>query len=118
MILSGSDAEQLACEYLQQQTLHLVTKNYHSRRGEIDLIMQEQQILVFVEVRYRKSSRFGSALESVNRQKQQKIIATASHYLMQNNEHYSAYRFDVVAISPDDNNKPVITWLKDAFQLD
>ena len=118
MILSGSDAEQLADDYLQQHKLRLVTKNYHSRRGEIDLIMQEQQTLVFVEVRYRKNSRFGSALESVNRQKQLKIIATAEHYLMQNKADYSDYRFDVVAISPDENNKPVITWLKDAFQLD
>ena len=115
-MLSGSEAEQLACDYLQQHSLKLITKNYYCRRGEIDLIMQDGQDLVFIEVKYRKNAQFGSAAESVTRQKQLKIITTAEHYLLQSKERYVNYRFDVVAISPE-NDKPAIMWIKDAFQL-
>jgi len=113
----GEQAEQLACDYLQQQSLSLICKNYHCKRGEIDLIMQDSDSLVFIEVRYRKSAHFGSALESVNRQKQQKIIITAEHYLSQCSHSFLSYRFDVVAITPD-NEQPTIEWIKDAFQLE
>lgn len=117
MTLSGTVAEQLACDYLQKRGLQLVTKNYHCRRGEIDLIMQDQSTLVFVEVRYRASSKFGSALESVNTQKQQKIIYTAEHFLSNQKASFSQYRFDVVAIMPNAQQQPEIHWLKNAFQL-
>jgi len=116
MTTLGHHAEQLACDYLQQHKLKLITKNYHCRRGEIDLIMHDKDTLVFIEVRYRKSSRFGSALESVNQQKQQKIIITATHYISQQTPSFSNYRFDVVAITPT-TNYPEIIWIKDAFQL-
>lgn len=113
---TGRQAELLACQFLQKNKLKLVVKNYHCRRGEIDLIMQDKQILVFVEVRYRKNKRFGSALESVNTQKQAKIILTAEHYLQQNTPSFLGYRFDVIAISPTQQSHE-ITWVKDAFQL-
>jgi len=116
MLTSGQVAEQLACDYLQQQKLTLITKNYHCRRGEIDLIMQDQDTLVFVEVRYRKSNRYGSALESIDFKKQQKIIFTAQHYLSTQSPSLSLYRFDVIAITPT-KVQPEITWVKDAFQL-
>ena len=112
----GDNAEQLACHYLQQQGLTLITQNYHCRRGEIDLIMQDQHTLVFIEVRYRKTVTFGSALESVTQRKQAKIITTAEYYLAQNQHDFSSYRFDVIAITPK-QNIPDITWVKDAFQL-
>lgn len=112
----GIQAEELALQHLQQQGLKLVERNYHSRRGEIDLIMLDKSTLVFVEVRSRKSSRFGSALESVNHAKQTRIIHTAEQYLQQTSSSYQGYRFDVIAISSD-QAVPEITWLKDAFQL-
>ncbi|HEC59887.1 hypothetical protein LCGC14_0914260 [marine sediment metagenome] len=110
----GQQAELLACQYLQKHKLKLITKNYHCRRGEIDLIMQDKMTLVFIEVRYRKNERFGSALESVNYKKQAKIIITAEHYLLQNTQSYSGYRFDVIAISPTPQADDII-WVKDAF---
>ena len=113
---TGEQAEHLACDYLRQQGLILITQNYHCRRGEIDLIMQDQHTLVFVEVRYRKSARFGSALESIDQRKQAKIITTAEDYLLQNQHDFSSYRFDVIAITPQQPT-PDITWVKDAFQL-
>jgi len=112
----GQQAEQWANNYLQQQGLELITKNYSCRRGEIDLIMQDKQTLVFVEVRYRKSSAFGSALESVDHKKQAKLIFTAQHYLQQQASSFMAYRFDVIAITHE-KNQPSITWVQDAFQV-
>ncbi|MBL1321592.1 MAG: YraN family protein [Methylophaga sp.] len=114
----GKQAEELASQYLQKQNLTLIDQNYHCRRGEIDLIMQDQHTLVFVEVRYRKNARFGSALESINHKKQAKIITTAEHYLLQSKDDYFDCRFDVIAIMPIHNSdKPEITWIKNAFQL-
>ena len=115
---TGSQAENLALQHLTQQGLELVERNYHCRGGEIDLIMLDKATLVFVEVRYRKSTSFGSALESVNHAKQKRIIHTAQHFLQRQTSNYSqsCYRFDVVAISPEEHT-PEINWLKDAFQL-
>ncbi len=113
---TGQQAEELACAYLQKHKLRLIARNYHCRRGEIDLIMQDGNTLVFIEVRYRKSSRFGSALESVHTHKQQKIIFTAEHYLQHTSAQYTQYRFDVLAISPG-HTAPYIQWIKNAFQL-
>ncbi len=112
----GQHTENLVLQHIQQQGLILVERNFHSRGGEIDLIMLDKTILVFVEVRYRKSAKFGGALESVNHTKQQRIIHTAQHYLQQQIPTHDNYRFDVVAITPN-QDKPEITWVKDAFQL-
>ncbi|MCL4158632.1 UNVERIFIED_CONTAM: hypothetical protein GTU68_003860 [Idotea baltica] len=74
--------------------------------------MEDGDILVFIEVRLRQSARFGSALESVTYQKQQRLIQTAQRYLQQNTCCYGAYRFDVIGLCADN-----IDWVKDAFQL-
>ncbi len=110
----GQQAEALALAYLQKKGLRLITRNYRTRRGEIDLIMDDHDTLVFVEVRYRNSEAFGGALESVTHQKQARLIACASHYLSKT-EMDQASRFDVVAISTD-GHQPVIEWVADAFQ--
>lgn len=112
----GDVAEQTALEYLNKAGLALVTQNFHSKFGEIDLIMTEGNELIFIEVRYRKSAVYGSALESVNFSKQQRIIKTAQVYLQQNKTHFQNYRFDVVAISQNTTKNDLI-WLKNAFQL-
>jgi putative endonuclease len=68
----GQQAELLVCQFLQKNKLKLIVKNYHCRRGDIDLIIQDHNSLVFIEVRYRKNDRFGNVLESVNYKKKQK----------------------------------------------
>lgn len=117
---SGLKAEQIACNYLQQHRLVLLEQNYQCRRGEIDLIMRDGETLVFVEVRARRSDRFGSALESITADKQSRIIATAQHYLQQNRLQQNC-RFDVVTlrISPtaDSQQHQISDWIRDAFQL-
>lgn len=114
----GQQAEQQALNFLQQQGLTLITRNYHCRRGEIDLIMNDQQTLVFIEVRYRKGSRFGSSAESVTATKQQKIISAAQHYLLHKvTSQQPACRFDVMAIYPSgsDQSSLQFDWIKSAF---
>ncbi|MCL5975300.1 MAG: YraN family protein [Gammaproteobacteria bacterium] len=111
---SGKQAEQLACDYLQRQGLKLIQRNFHCRRGEIDLVMQDGQTLVFVEVRYRRNHSHGGALESITSSKQSRIITTAQHYLMQSGWSHNC-RFDVIAITAGSVDK--IVWIRDAFQL-
>ena len=112
-LLKGQSAEHRAMQHLQQQGLKLLTTNYRCKRGEIDLIMQDIDTLVFVEVRYRKSDAFGSAVETVDTSKQNKLIAAAYHYLLENRKS-SPCRFDVVGITGE--RRPQIEWIKDAFQ--
>ncbi len=110
----GNDAEARAREYLECQGLRTLQRNYLCRAGEIDIIMQHRDTLVFVEVRYRRHDRFGSALESVTRNKQQKIIRAAKHWLGSEKRHDSPCRFDVLAITGEAMAQ--IEWITDAFQ--
>jgi len=111
----GNRAEQHALNYLSGQGLKIVERNFHSLRGEIDLVMLDAGTLVFVEVRLRNSDQFGSAAESVNHKKQLRIIHAANRYLQIRPQWAnSPCRFDVVAINGRPNGR--VDWIKDAFQ--
>lgn len=114
-LIKGRNSEQLALGHLQAQGLQLLERNYRCKSGEIDLIMRDGDCLVFVEVRYRKHNRFGSASESVTGSKQRKLLASANHYL-QRTDSASPCRFDVVGISGE--NSQTIEWIRDAFRAD
>ncbi len=112
----GSRVEQQAEAWLASRGLKLLERNYSSRGGEIDLIMRDKQTLVFIEVRYRRSSCFGSSAESVDWRKQQKLVATAQLYLQANPGMQNLpCRFDVIACSPGDNAAR-IDWITGAFE--
>lgn len=111
----GASAERVACQYLQTQGLHLLTQNFRSRGGEIDLIMLDGSVLVFVEVRYRTSSRFTDPGLTVDIHKQRKLIRTAALYLTRNPQFADAtMRFDIVSIV--DSVEPESRWIRDAFR--
>lgn len=115
----GQQAEQAALNFLKQQGLTFVARNYHCRQGEIDLVMLDQKSLVFIEVRYRKSTKFGSSAESVSTSKQQKLIRCAEHYLLHKSQGGTpACRFDVIAIYPSGTDKSSLQfdWIKNAFE--
>ncbi|MCL4157394.1 UNVERIFIED_CONTAM: hypothetical protein GTU68_064803 [Idotea baltica] len=117
MILTGilgNRAEKLACRYLNKQGLELVQKNYHCRYGEIDIVMRDDDYLVFVEVRHRKSMHYGGALASIDKRKQQKLRNTAEHYLNRYKKTDAPCRFDILCVNGD-LNKPQIDWIKNAF---
>lgn len=112
-LVLGNAAEDKALDFLRLQGLGLIKRNYRCQRGEIDLIMQEGPTLVFVEVRKRTSTRFGSALESVDRHKQARVLYSAQHYLQRHPDlRNKACRFDVVAIEGEAGK---IQWIKNAF---
>jgi len=112
----GRWAESLALGHLLERGLTLHTQNYHARCGEIDLIMQDGDTIVFFEVRYRANNLYLHALETIDARKCARIIKTSLHYLQK----YRAVskktcRFDVMIIcGPVDN--PGIRWIKNAFQ--
>lgn len=108
---TGDDKEALARRYLVSRGLRHVAHNVRCRHGEIDLVMCDNQVLVFVEVRYRRSERFGGALASIDRRKQARLIAAAGFFLQRHPTDLPC-RFDVVAIGADDR----IQWLQNAFE--
>jgi len=110
----GKQIEDFVGAYLQKQGLKLVASNFRCRSGEIDLIMWDQETLVFVEVRYRKTTYYGDALATVSRSKQRKVIQTANYYLQEQNLYNKVLcRFDVVSITGDTFSE--LNWVKDAF---
>ncbi len=115
-IQTGNDYESLAETYLKKNGLNSIDRNFHSRFGEIDLIMMDQTTLVFTEVRFRKNADFGGALSSVTRNKQLKIVRTAEFFISKNrNYHSHNCRFDVVGIEKDKENNLQFNWIKNAF---
>ena len=103
----GRQAEDRALVYLRRQGLHLVERNYRCRFGEIDLVMRDGSLLIFVEVRQRTHRQYGGAAASVGSVKQQRLWQTAEHYLMR--LHYPpACRFDLVAIDGES-----LEWIRD-----
>lgn len=112
----GQIAEDKALAYLQAQGLRLVARNYSCRLGEIDLIMCDKDSLVFIEVRSRVSADFGGGIASITYAKRQKIIKSATCFVLSDKAQSNlAWRFDVVSI---DGKSAAITWIKDAFGLD
>ncbi|MDF2178450.1 YraN family protein [Aliiglaciecola sp. CAU 1673] len=96
----GKEAEDQACRFLQQKGLTLVTQNYRCRTGEIDLVMRDGEEWVFIEVKYRKSNKYGHASEFLDRHKRRKLESAVLHFLQQHdlNPAHIAHRIDLVAI--------------------
>jgi len=109
----GNEAEDQACQFLIQKGLILIQRNFATKLGEVDLIMQDDDVLVFIEVRYRKNRDFGGAALSVTPKKQKRIIKAALAY-QQKNAPQASMRFDVVAIEGEGKNKQ-IDWIVNAF---
>ena len=110
----GFISEKEACHYLQSKGLKLITQNYRCAHGELDLIMQDNDVLVFIEVRLRSHRHYGDAFESIDSRKQQKLLKSATHYLQKHRLLDKIdCRFDVIGFS---NN--TIEWIKDAFSYE
>ncbi|MGE5708074.1 MAG: YraN family protein [Bacteroidota bacterium] len=107
--------ETMAAEYLESQGFHIIARNFRRKTGEIDLIALDHETLVFVEVKSRRSTRFGTGGEAITAQKQQRIARTAAHYLLRYPEP-PACRFDAVIIDFS-TPLPRIEHLKDAFRI-
>lgn len=117
--LRGEALETVALNHLCRQGLRPVCRNFQCRLGEIDLIMQDGVTLVFVEVRYRRSDRYGSPVETVDWRKQRKLIRTAQVYLcMRYGTHSAPCRFDILGIAPGGSaGEYRFDWCRNAFGL-
>ena len=113
----GDSGENLAAEYLRGIGFKILERQHSSRIGELDLIARDDDTIVFVEVKTRKSTMAGLPVEAVTPQKQLQITRAALVYLKQNGLLECRTRFDVVAILlPDDSDKPQITHYRNAFE--
>jgi putative endonuclease len=116
----GKLAEDYACSYLQKAGLTLLKRNFRYGRGEIDLIMQQKSLVVFVEVRYRKNAHYGSAIESIDLAKKQRLRKTAHFYLQQfDKQQRFDWRYDWLGLSPaPEPQKFLVEWLQNAWEID
>ena len=110
----GTQAELLIAQHLKQQGFTILAHNYTQRCGEIDLIAQKKELLVFVEVKCRRSNYFDMA-EVVTRSKQKKIIRTAQYFLCATKREESVCQFDVALVTYTPDNKSEITYIPHAF---
>jgi putative endonuclease len=109
-LIRGESAEEQAHNFLIGKGLKPVCRNFRCKQGELDLIMTDQQTLVIIEVRFRKTDKYGSAVESITRAKQSRIIA-ATHVFLSAHKTDQPIRFDVVAMSGNGD----IGWIQNAF---
>jgi putative endonuclease len=115
-LLLGQEGERLAERYLQKKGYKLVERNYRCAVGELDLIVLDRRVVVFVEVKTRTSHGFGSPLEAVEFRKQRKMIQAAQFFLSAKGLQQREARFDVIGISWT-GREPVVEHIENAFDL-
>ncbi len=114
---TGRQGEELAVQHLTRQGYRIIARNFRVSCGEVDIIAQDNGVLVFIEVKTRTGSGFGSPAESVTFRKRQQISKTALVYLGQHKLTDSPARFDVVSVSLIQGAEPRIEVIKNAFDL-
>ena len=113
----GKWGEGVAGRFLQEKGYVLLETNYRCRWGEVDIVAQEGEELVFVEVRTRRGVEFGTPEESVTAAKARKLIATAQEFLQEHDQVNAGWRIDLIAIRLDgDRRVQDITHLRHAVQ--
>lgn len=108
----GRSAETRARRHLEARGLRLRAANYRCRWGELDLVMETDTTIVFVEVRYRRRADYGGAAASVDARKRERLARAAGDYLARNGLGERPSRFDVVALGPDER----VEWITGAFE--
>lgn len=98
---TGLTGERVACDFLEKNGYHIIEKNYRCPGGEIDIIARQENTLVFIEVRTKKSVQFGSPEESITSAKRERLRTVAAHYGQNRSNLPSLWRIDVVAIQMD-----------------
>lgn len=110
-IETGKEYEEKAAAYLEKQGMRLLARNFRCRQGEIDIIGIHKEMLVFVEVKYRKNNSHGMAEEAVGVSKQRKICHTSDYFRVRNSQYQGLQvRYDVIAITGE-----TLIWYQNAF---
>lgn len=113
---TGDHAEGVAARYLTTRGVKVLERNVYNRGGEIDLVGQDNDTLIFVEVRYRGTGSLSGAAESVTATKQKRLLRAVQFYLHRHRLWDAQCRIDVVAIAPGEQKKYRIQWIKNAIQ--
>jgi putative endonuclease len=113
----GKSGEEAVAGYLAKKGYKIVVKNYRCKLGEIDIIARDGPVLVFIEVKTRTGSRYGSPEAAVNIRKQRQISRTAEWYLMENKLFDCPARFDVIGVRCAAGSPQMIDHIRDAFEL-
>lgn len=113
----GKTGEELACAEMVRRGYAVLARRYRSRFGEIDIVAERGGMVVFIEVKARRTSRYGSAAETIPFWKRRRIAAMAMDYLAWAGRLGSRCRFDVVAIDQIGSESVTIRVIEDAFQV-
>ena len=115
-LIFGKTSEDDAARYLRKNGYKILERNYRTNLGEIDIIAKEKGVIVFVEVKARTSTRYGSPKQAVNPGKQKKISMTAQCWLKAKNQTGAKARFDVVTVMSENGEKQ-FELVRNAFDL-
>lgn len=114
---TGPQGENIAVSFLENQGYTLLDRNYRQRFGEIDIVAEERGVLVFIEVKTRKSDRYGNPFEAVDIRKQRKLSRMAQEYISRNKMEHRDARFDVVAVRLRQDSSPEVELVRNAFDF-
>lgn len=115
--LFGQAGESAAEEYLRRKGYRILARNVRSSLGELDLVAEDDQVLVFVEVKARRTDAFGGAIHAVHHRKQEKLIQLAAQYLARHHIKDRLCRFDVVLLQGPNAVAPQIEHIQNAFEV-
>lgn len=107
--------EDEACKFLKKQKLKIRDRNYAVRGGEIDIIAEDGNCVIFIEVKTRSDSKYAQPWENVRYKKIKNLKLAARQYIYERKLHGREVRFDVVSIVLNDAMKPEIEWIREAF---
>jgi putative endonuclease len=114
---TGEKGEELAAAHLAQSGYRIIERNYRCIFGEVDIVAEDDEAIVFVEVKSRRTDAYGDPQLAVGREKQKKISLVSLHYLSERKLRHRPARFDVVAVTwPDGRGKPAIEHFPNAFE--
>jgi putative endonuclease len=111
----GKEGEEIARRYLEKRGYRIVTANYRTRHGEIDLIARDGPTLVFIEVKTRTQQKFGSPFDALTARKCMSMAKVALHYLINHGGTEQPARFDVVSVRPGE--KAEVEIVQNAFDI-
>jgi putative endonuclease len=115
--LFGQEGESAAERHLCRKGYRIVARNLRSPAGELDLVAEDGQVLVFVEVKARRTDEFGGAIHAVHQRKQEKLIQLAAQYLARHHVKDRPCRFDVVLLQGGDAGASHIEHIENAFEV-
>ncbi|MFN1834844.1 YraN family protein [Balneola sp. MJW-20] len=112
----GSEAEELACAYLESKGWTILERNYFFEHSEVDIVAYDQKVIVFVEVKMRSSAKFGQPIEFVDDIKVEHVYKASEAWLYERKMEGSPVRYDVVGILQEKGAAPSFNHIEDAFR--